>query len=173
MNRKPDVLKVIDGIKKTIGNRKYCYNLPEHMSDYAGSIVGWLKATTPANIDALVEHTEELQRKVEALAVENAEFKSFGDKLDEMHNALNGEGTGIQGREEVACQQIGIEAVMDEFHAIKTPATEAVIAEMVNKGKVDGVKLAFKTLEESAFGDAGDLALLVKLVASLRKEAGK
>lgn len=35
--------------------------------------------------------------KFSAMAAENAGMKSFGDKLNEMHNDLNGEGTGIQG----------------------------------------------------------------------------
>ena len=73
---------------------------------------------------------EELEAKCLALAAENAGLKSFGDKLDEMHNDLNGEGTGIQGRSEVACQQVALEAAMEEFDAIKTPSTDAFLAEV-------------------------------------------
>lgn len=69
-----------------------------------------------------------------ALAAENAGLKSFGDKLDEMHNDLNGEGTGIQGRAEVACQQVALEAAMEEFDAIKTPGTDAFLAELRAQG---------------------------------------
>lgn len=69
-----------------------------------------------------------------ALAAENEAMKSFGDKLSEMHNDLNGEGTGIQGRAEVACQQVALEAAMDEFDAIKTPATDAFLAEVRAQG---------------------------------------
>ncbi|UOZ13002.1 hypothetical protein LCD41_16595 [Enterobacter roggenkampii] len=69
-----------------------------------------------------------------ALTAENAALKSFGDKLSEMHNDLNGEGTGIQGRAEVACQQIALEAAMEEFDAIKTPATDAFLAEVRAQG---------------------------------------
>lgn len=65
-----------------------------------------------------------------ALAAENAALKAFGDKLNEMHNDLNGEGTGIQGRAEVACQQAALDAAMEEFDAIKTPATDAFLAEV-------------------------------------------
>lgn len=64
------------------------------------------------------------------MAAENAALKAFGDKLDRMHNDLNGEGTGIQGRAEVACQQIAIEAAMEEFEAIETPATDAFLREL-------------------------------------------
>lgn len=72
--------------------------------------------------------------KFSALAAENAGLKSFGDKLNEMHNDLNGEGTGIQGRAEVACQQVALEAAMEEFDAIKTPATDAFLAEVRAQG---------------------------------------
>lgn len=72
----------------------------------------------------------QLEAKCAALASENAGLKSFGDKLDDMHNALNGEGTGIQRRAEVACQQVALEAAMEEFDAIKTPATDAFLAEV-------------------------------------------
>ncbi|WNY87443.1 hypothetical protein [Leclercia adecarboxylata] len=68
-------------------------------------------------------------RLVQVVA-ENAALKSFGDKLAEMHNDLNGEGTGIQGRAEVACQQVALEVAMEEFDAIETPATDAFLAEV-------------------------------------------
>lgn len=68
------------------------------------------------------------------LVAENAVLKSFGNKLDEMHNDLNGEGTGIQGRAEVTCQQAALEEAMEEFYAIQTPATDAAIAEIESVG---------------------------------------
>lgn len=78
----------------------------------------------------------ELAKAYQQLAAENVELKAFGDKLNEMHNALNGEGTGIQGRAEVACQQIALEAAMEEFDAIETPATDRILAGI----KADGVE---------------------------------
>ncbi|EPQ5415953.1 hypothetical protein ACUVHX_005051 [Klebsiella pneumoniae] len=69
-----------------------------------------------------------LAKAFKHLAAENVALKSFGDKLCEMHNALNGEGTGIQGRAEVACQQVALEAAMEEFDAIETPATDRIVA---------------------------------------------
>ena len=69
-----------------------------------------------------------LAKAYQQLAAENVALKSFGDKLNGMHNALNGEGTGIQGRAEVACQQFALEAAMEEFDAIETPATDAYLA---------------------------------------------
>lgn len=79
---------------------------------------------------SVAEKFAELQARCAALAAENAGMKAFGDKLSEMHNDLNGEGTGIQGRAEVACQQVALEAAMEEFDAIKTPATDDFLAEV-------------------------------------------
>jgi len=73
--------------------------------------------------------TSAMEAKCEALAAENVALKAFGGKLGDMHNDLNGEGTGIQGRAEVACQQIALEAAMEEFDDIKTPATDRFLAE--------------------------------------------
>lgn len=78
----------------------------------------------------------ELAKAYQQLAAENVALKSFGDKLNGMHNALNGEGTGIQGRAEVACQQFALEAAMEEFDAIETPATDRIVAGI----KADGVE---------------------------------
>lgn len=79
-----------------------------------------------------------LAKAYQQLAAENVGLKSFGDKLNGMHNALNGEGTGIQGRAEVACQQVALEAAMEEFDAIETPATDRIVAGI----KGDGVEQA-------------------------------
>ncbi|MDW2592630.1 hypothetical protein [Citrobacter braakii] len=70
------------------------------------------------------------ESKRRELAAENAALKAFSVKLGDMHNDLNGEGTGIQGRAEVACQQAALEAAMEEFDAIKTPETDAYLAEV-------------------------------------------
>lgn len=78
----------------------------------------------------------ELAKAYVQLAAENVALKAFGDKLNDMHNALNGEGTGIQGRAEVACQQVALEAAMEEFDAIETPATDRIYAGI----KADGVE---------------------------------
>lgn len=88
----------------------------------------------------------DLQDWVKQLASENVAMKSFGDKLNDMHNALNGEGTGIQGRAEVACQQVALEAAMEEFDAIETPATDAVLTKLRNEAGARAVELFAKTL---------------------------
>lgn len=87
-----------------------------------------------------------LTSQLESVVAENAALKAFGDKLDEMHNDLNGEGTGIQGRAEVACQQVALEAAMEEFDAIKTPATGAFLAEV----RASGVEMYAANLDSSA-----------------------
>ena len=74
--------------------------------------------------------TQQAEVKCAALAAENAVLKAFGGKLGDMHNDLNGEGTGIQGRAEVAIQQVALEAAIEEFDAIKTPSTDAFLAEV-------------------------------------------
>lgn len=79
-----------------------------------------------------------LAKAYQQMAAENVALKSFGYKLNDMHNALNGEGTGIQGRAEVACQQVALEAAIEEFHAIETPATDRIVAGI----KADGVAQA-------------------------------
>ncbi|PUX69034.1 hypothetical protein [Cronobacter sakazakii] len=81
-------------------------------------------------LDVTTLALREKTKQCEQLAAENAALKAFGDKLDRMHNDLNGEGTGIQGRAEVACQQIALEAALEEFDAIKTPATDAFLREV-------------------------------------------
>ncbi|ENQ9168744.1 hypothetical protein ACERQS_001068 [Klebsiella pneumoniae] len=91
-----------------------------------------------------------LAKAFKQLAAENVALKSFGDKLCEMHNALNGEGTGIQGRAEVACQQVALEAAIEEFEAIETPATDRIVAGI----KADGVEEFVRRLQQCV--DEGD-----------------
>lgn len=79
-------------------------------------------------------HSKLVIEYVHGLVAENAALKSFGNKLDEMHNDLNGTGTGIQGGVEVACQQVALEAAMEEFDAIETPNTDAFTAELRAQG---------------------------------------
>lgn len=80
----------------------------------------------------------ELAKAYQQLAAENVGLKSFGETLFEMHNTMNGEGTGIQGRAEVACQQVALEAAMEEFDAIETPATDRIVAGIKADGRVEG-----------------------------------
>ncbi|HBM7343631.1 hypothetical protein [Klebsiella oxytoca] len=109
------------------------------------------------------------------LAAENVALKAFGDKLSEMHNALNGEGTGIQGRAEVACQQVALEAAMEEFDAIETPATDRIVAGI----KADGVEEFVSNTVHKIFDESGVVSALAYLslanshVKQLREWADK
>ena len=88
----------------------------------------------------------DLQDHLRQLAAENVGLKSFGDKLNDMHNALNGEGTGIQGRAEVACQQVALEAAMEEFDDIETPATDRIYAEAEARGVEKAIECIVQTI---------------------------
>ncbi len=107
-----------------------------------------------------------LAKAFKQLAAENVALKAFGDKLSEMHNALNGEGTGIQGRAEVACQQVALEAAMEEFDDIKTPATDRIVAEAEARG-VDKLAMRRRAAAKVALDEFND----VKNHAELESEA--
>ncbi|WP_154988387.1 hypothetical protein [Klebsiella grimontii] len=79
------------------------------------------------------------------VAAENVALKAFGDKLNEMYDDLNGEGSGWQGRAEVVCQQEALGTAMEEFDAIKTPATVRIVAGI----KADGVEEFAKHCDDS------------------------
>ena len=101
-----------------------------------------------------------LAKAYQQLAVENVALKSFGDKLNDMHNALNGEGTGIQGRAEVACQQVALEAAIEEFDAIETPATDRIVAGI----KADGVDIIRNALIKFVEDEVGRNDLVPGLI---------
>lgn len=111
---------------------------------------------------------DNLELKLAQMAAENAGLKAFGEKLSEMHNDLNGEGTGIQGRTEVACQQAALEAAIEEFDAIKTPATEAFLAEV----RAQGVDVAIEHLINK-FEGTGRIGVPVMALEWLAKELRK
>ncbi|WP_227639737.1 hypothetical protein [Klebsiella pneumoniae] len=75
-----------------------------------------------------------LAKAYQQLAAENVVLKAFGDKLNKMYDDLNGEGVGWQGRAEVVCQQEALGKAMEEFDAIKTPATDRIVAEAEARG---------------------------------------
>ncbi|HBX2772368.1 TPA: hypothetical protein MHU27_09640 [Klebsiella pneumoniae] len=107
--------------------------------------------------------------EMDKLATENVALKAFGDKMSEMHNALNGEGTGIQGRAEVACQQVALEAAMEEFDAIETPATDRIVAE----AEARGVEKAIAHLEKKFNNIGVQIMNLQWLADSLREGSDK
>lgn len=92
-----------------------------------------------------------LELKVAQVVAENAGLMKFGETLFLMHAGLNGSGTGIQGEHEVACQQVALDAAMDEFGEIKTPATDAAIANI----QVQGVDIARNAMIDFVEGEIG------------------
>ncbi|EPN4182901.1 hypothetical protein ACT0XK_004316 [Cronobacter sakazakii] len=136
-------------------------------------------------LDVLIAVLREKTKQCDQLAAENAGLKAFGDKLDRMHNDLNGEGTGIQGRAEVACQQIALEAALEEFDAIKTPATDAFLREVRAQAitsaldSLDGVfdtdcvmetnGISYEEAEQRTTGALAVNSALIEFAAELRK----
>lgn len=108
-----------------------------------------------------------LAKAFKQLAAENVALKSFGETLFEMHNTMNGEGTGIQGRAEVACQQVALEAAMEEFDAIETPATDRIVAE----AEARGVEKFAKKLESR--GRHQDYVAIANAFAKQLREGAK
>ncbi|MGX9739517.1 hypothetical protein [Pseudocitrobacter corydidari] len=89
---------------------------------------------------------EELEQQLAAVVAENAGLKGFGKTLSEMHEGLNGSGTGIQGEYEDTCQQVALDAAMDAFDEIKTPATDAFLAEVRASARNEGINYAASRL---------------------------
>ncbi|HAJ7608378.1 TPA: hypothetical protein HNV84_00530 [Escherichia coli] len=114
-----------------------------------------------------------LAKAYQQLAAENMVLKSFGDNLCEMHNALNGEGTGIQGRAEVACQQVALEAAIEEFDAIETPATDRIVAGIKADGVESGIKTIITMLNHQAPGISDAINVLRVHYSELREGADK
>lgn len=112
-----------------------------------------------------------LAKAFKQLAAENVALKSFGDKLNDMHNALNGEGTGIQGRAEVACQQVALEAAIEEFDAIETPATGRIVAGIKADGVDSGIETIMTMLNHQAPGVSDAINVLRVHSSELREGA--
>lgn len=100
--------------------------------------------------ESVVQQRDALEKKLADVVAENAELKKFGDTLFEMSKSLNGAGVGIQGNYEVACQQIGIDAAIDAFDEIETPATDAFINSLMGKS-VEALQIpeSFKIIGEN------------------------
>nr|WP_085842990.1 hypothetical protein [Klebsiella pneumoniae] len=110
-----------------------------------------------------------LAKAYQQLAAENVVLKAFGDKLNKMYDDLNGEGVGWQGRAEVVCQQEALGKAMEEFDAIKTPATDRIVAE----AEARGVEKAIAHLEKKFSNIGVQIMNLQWLADSLREGADK
>lgn len=69
-----------------------------------------------------------------ALAAENAGLKAFGDKLYSMYTGLDTSGGGFHDEQSIPYQQAAIDAAISAFEEIKTPATDAFLAEVRAQG---------------------------------------
>ncbi|HCL4889691.1 TPA: hypothetical protein N2F16_002603 [Salmonella enterica] len=74
------------------------------------------------------------ERKCGELAAENAALKSFGDKLYSMYKGLETSGGGFHDEQSIPYQQAALDAAISAFEEIKTPATDALIAEVRAQG---------------------------------------
>lgn len=81
--------------------------------------------------DAAVKLAHE---KFSALAAENAVMKAFGDKLYSMYKGLEASGGGFHDEQSIPYQQAALDAAISEFEKIKTPATDAFLAELLAHG---------------------------------------
>lgn len=77
---------------------------------------------------------EELEAKCAALDAENAGLKSFGDKLYSIYKGLETSGGGFHDEQSIPYQQAAIDAAISAFEEIKTPATDAFLAEVRAQG---------------------------------------
>ncbi|BBV94363.1 hypothetical protein [Enterobacter roggenkampii] len=68
------------------------------------------------------------------LAGENAGLKAFGDKLYSMYKGLETSGGGFHDEQSIPYQQAALDAAISAFEEIKTPATDAFLAEVRASG---------------------------------------
>ena len=92
------------------------------------------------------------ESKRRELAAENAALKSFGDKLYSMYKGLETSGGGFHDEQSIPYQQAALDAAISAFEEIKTPATDAILAEVRAQG-VEGF-LKFCGEENSVFVEA-------------------
>lgn len=81
--------------------------------------------------DAAVKLAHE---KFSALAAENAVMKAFGDKLYSMYKGLEASDGGFHDEQSIPYQKAALDAAISEFEKIKTPATDAFLAELLAHG---------------------------------------
>lgn len=127
---------VSDELSPPVIGESFCTDMVRH-SDYAA---------LEQKLTDMAVQLANAESKCRELASENTGLKGFGKTLSEMHEGLNGSGTGIQGEYEATCQQVALDAAMDAFDEIKTPATDAFLAEV----RAQGVEMYADNLDSSA-----------------------
>lgn len=86
---------------------------------------------SPAEVTTLLNV---LEARCAALAAENAGLKAFGDKLYSMHKGLETSGGGFHDEQSIPYQQAALDAAISAFEEIKTPETDASMAEVRAQG---------------------------------------
>ncbi|WP_264041450.1 hypothetical protein [Pectobacterium carotovorum] len=82
------------------------------------------------NAQYLIRKFSELERQRDDLLAELSSLKGFSDQLIEMHNGLIASGGGFHDYGSITYQQAALDAAMDAFDEIKTPATDAALREI-------------------------------------------
>lgn len=102
-------------------------------ADHA-DVLAWektmFKACGEDGLKSVAEKFAELQDRCAALAAENAGLKAFGDKLYSMYKGLDTSGGGFHDEQSIPYQQAAIDAAISAFEEIKTPETDASMAEV-------------------------------------------
>lgn len=99
------------------------------------------------------DRLSELEARCAALAAENAGLKAFGDKLYSMYKGLETSGGGFHDEQSIPYQQAAIDAAISAFEEIKTPATDASLAELL----AHGVELFAESQKEYARKNRNEL----------------
>ncbi|WP_233597603.1 hypothetical protein [Citrobacter cronae] len=152
---KPDVKKIIADIKATKGNRKFCNGLAGTLQDdnYASSICKYVKTVTPERIDLLIEYAEKLETEVTDMAVQLANAESKCRELaaesvtlnDKMNKLATWPGIEFYSSAWEFCNLDGNDAL--EFMCdVKTPATDAFLAEVRASARNEGINYAASRL---------------------------
>lgn len=80
------------------------------------------------------DRLSELEARLATLAAENAGLKAFGDKLYSMYKGLETSGGGFHDEQSIPYQQAALDAAISAFEEIKTPETDASMAELRAQG---------------------------------------
>ena len=101
-----------------------------------------------------------LEAKCAALAAENAGLKAFGDKLYSMYKGLDTSGGGFHDEQSIPYQQAAIDAAISAFEEIKTPETDASMAEVRAQGADECVRQLVIS-DDDDFSDAPNICAMV------------
>lgn len=85
-------------------------------------------------VQVAVLELRKVRNDAAALAAENAGLKAFGDKLYSMHKGLETSGGGFHDEQSIPYQQAALDAAISAFEEIKTPETDASMAELRAQG---------------------------------------